>query len=217
MRESSKKFALPPKRMSSSSGSSRPIYFPDSDFSRRKIPVTRQPAQEWFRVHRSDLPAIQFGIHAHHRFSHPKSLFPVLYLGGSVPTCLWEYFGDEMFGRNRVISAGRWDGCSLSRVDVPQLGVCALGRAKTRDAMGVDKGSLLASDLNVPQSWALAIQEHPLAFGAIKYNSRFIDKPCLALFDRSGLRAMLRETLLGTLNSLDAAVNWLDARKVSLV
>ena len=203
--------------MSSSSTPIRPLYMPVLDFSSRSVPVTHQAARSWFRVHRTGALAVQFGIHAHHRFSHPKSPFPLLYVGGSIPTCLWEYFGDDVFGGNRVISARKWDGCSLSKIEVPQLIVCAFGQESTRDSMGVDKASLLSTDLAVPQAWALAVQEHPSAFGAIKYNSRFIDQQCLALFDRSGMRAKIRETLLGPLNSLDAAVNWLDSRKASLV
>lgn len=203
--------------MSSSSPPIRPLYLPALDFSGRSIPVTSQAARIWFRVHRSGTLAVQFGIHDHHRFSHPKSPFPLLYVGASIPTCLWEYFGDDVFGGSRVISARKWDGCSLSRIEVPQLVVCALGQESTRDAMGVDKASLMSTDLTIPQAWALAVQEHPSAFEAIKYNGRFIDQPCLALFDRSGMKAKIRETLLGPLNNLDAAVNWLDTRKASLV
>jgi hypothetical protein len=47
--------------------------------------------------------------------------------------------------------------------------------------------------------------------------SRFIDQPCLALFDRGGMAARLQVTPLGPLNNLDAAVDWLDDHKVSLV
>ena len=83
--------------------------------------------------------------------------------------------------------------------------------------MGVDKASLLAADFGFPQAWGLAVQQHPAAFEAIKYSSRFIDQPCLALFDRGGMAARLQETLLGELKSLDAAVDWLDEHKVALV
>jgi len=100
---------------------------------------------------------------------------------------------------------------------VPQLRVCAVSQELTRDAMEVDKASLLATDLSVPQAWGLAVQQHPAAFDGIKYSSRFINQPCLALFDRGGMAAQLQETLLGSLNNLDAAVDWLDERKAALV
>jgi hypothetical protein len=51
----------------------------------------------------------------------------------------------------------------------------------------------------------------------MKYSSRFLDQPCLALFDRGGMAARLQVTPLGPWNSLDAAVDWLDERKAALV
>jgi hypothetical protein len=141
----------------------------------------------------------------------------LVYVGASIPACFWEYFGDDVFGGGRVISAAKWNGCSVSRIVVPQLKVCAVSQEPTRDAMGVDKASLLATDLSTPQAWGLAVQEHPAAFEAIKYSSRFIDLPCLALFDRGGMPARLQVTLLGPLSSIDAAADWLDERKAALV
>jgi hypothetical protein len=116
-----------------------------------------------------------------------------------------------------VISAAKWNGCSLSQIAVPQLKVCAVSQEPTRDAMGVDKASLLAADLSIPQAWGLAVQQHPAGFEAIKYSSRFVDQPCLALFDRGGMAAQLQETLLGPLNSVETGVDWLDERKAALV
>lgn len=195
----------------------RPLYRPGADFEQRTIPVTRQPQRTWFRVHRSDSPALAFGKSLHHRFSHPDGPFPVLYLGASIPTSLWEYFGDDVFRGERVIAAGKWSGCCLSQLSVPQLKVCAVTLEATREAMGVDKASLLAVDLGIPQAWALAVQQHPAGFEAIKYTSRFVDQPCLALFDRGGMEARIRVKSLGALSTLDAAVDWLDERKAALV
>lgn len=195
----------------------RPLYQPGADFNQRAIPVTRQPQRNWFRVHRSGSPAVQFGICPHHRFSHPQCAFPLLYVGASLSVCLWEYFGDDVFGGQRVISAAKWNGCSLSRIVVPPMKVCAVSLEPTRDAMVVDKASLLATNPGIPRAWGLAVQQHPAAFDAIKYSSRFIDQPCLALFDRGGMAARLKETLLGPLNNVAAAVDWLDERKAALV
>ncbi len=131
--------------------------------------------------------------------------------------CLWEYFGDDVLGGRHVISSHKWDGCSLSRINIPQVKACAVSLEATRNAIGVDKGSLLAADLRVPQAWGLAVQQHPAGFEAIKYSSRFIDPPCVALFDRGGLGTRLQETLLGELNALDDAVGWLAEHNVALV
>ena len=190
---------------------------PGADFHQRMIPVTRQPRRLWFRVHKTGTPAVAFGKFPHHRFSHPHCPFPLLYLGATPQTCLWEYFGDEVFHGQRVISAAKWGGCRLSQVLVPDLKVCAVSQERTRDAMSVDRASLMAADLNIPQAWGLAVQEHPAAFEAIQYSSRFLDQSCLVLFDRDGLSAKLRETRLGCLADLDAAVDWLEERKTALV
>lgn len=202
--------------MSNNPGS-RPSYLPGRDFDQLAVPITRQPRRNWFRVHRSGISAIQFGIRAHHRFSHASSPFPLLYVGASLSVCLWEYFGDEIFGGRHVISAARWNSCSVSRITVPALKVCAVSLEATRNVLGVDKASLLAADISIPQQWGLAVQRHPATFEGIKYSSRFVNQPCLALFDRGRLAARLQETLLGELQDIDAAVEWLDEREAALV
>ncbi len=189
---------------------------PAIDFDKRLIPVTRQPQPLWFRVHKTGSPAILFGKFSHHRFSHPHCPFPLLYLGATIRTCLWEFFGDDVFLGQRAIPAGKWRGSCLSQIVIPELKVCAVNREQTRDAMSVDKASLLAADLAIPQAWGLAVQTHPAGFEGIKYASRFLDQPCLALFDRGGQESRLRVKSLGPLSSLDAAVDWLDERKVAL-
>jgi len=194
----------------------RPQLRPGADFDQRLIPLTRQPQRIWFRVHKMGSRAVWFGKLPHHRFSHPNSPFPLLYVGATIQTCLWEYFGDDVFHGKRAISSGKWQGCCLSQIVVPELKVCAVGQERTRDAMSVDKASLLAADLSLPQAWGLAIQRHPAGFEAIKYSSRFVDQPCLAWFDRGGLQAKLRAKPLGVLTTLDAAVDWLE-RKAALV
>ena len=195
----------------------RDSYLPGSAFNSLSIPMSRQPKRHWFRVHRSERPAIDFGIRPHHRFSHPESPFPLLYVGGSLSTCLWEYFGDDVFRGRQVISRVKWDGCSLSRIEVAQLRVCSMGDGKTREAMRVDVSAVYNADLQTPQSWSLAIQRHPSGFEAIRYLSRFSDEPCLAVFDRSGIQDRLKETPMGSLNELDEAVQWLTERGAALV
>lgn len=83
--------------------------------------------------------------------------------------------------------------------------------------MGVDKASLLAADIRIPQLWGLALQQHPAAFEAIKFSSRFVHQPCLALFDRGEMADRLHETLLGDLNDIDAAADWLDQQDAALI
>jgi RES domain len=153
----------------------------------------------------------------HHRFSHPENPFPILYLAATLPACLWEVFGDDLFKGGRAISAARWDGCALSEMEVPPLRCCAVSLASTREAMSVDKATLMAADLGHPQAWSLAIQRHPVGFEAIQYTSRFLDQTCLAVFERQSIRESLASRTLGLLNDLDAAVEWLDQRNAALV
>lgn len=194
----------------------RPLYQPGADFGRLAIPITRQAQRNWYRVHRASSPAVEFGVRSHHRFSHPSSPFPLFYVGASLQTCLWEYFGDDILGGNRVIAGAKWSGCCLSQIAVPSLNVCALSQEPTRDVMGMHKASLMATDLTVPQAWGLAVQEHPAAFEAIKYSSRFVDQPCLALCDRGGMPGRLQVKPLGSLSNLNAAVDWLDQHRAAL-
>ncbi len=190
---------------------------PGADFERLPIPITRQPRRTWFRVHRAGASPIAFGKFPHHRFSHRDCSYPLLYVGATIQTCLWEVFGDDIFQGRRTISEGKWRGSHLSQITVPELGVCAVTLERTRETMGVDRASLLAADLAVPQAWGLAVQRHPAAFQGIKYASRFIDQACLALFDRGGLHAQLNVRDLGALSELDAAVDWLHDRQAALV
>ena len=203
--------------MPSKPKAARTLLRPGRDFDQKHIPITRQPLRRWFRVHKSGSSALYFGTFPHHRFSHPSCPFPLLYLGASIQTSLWEVFGDDVFLDRRTISKTKWQQRSVSQITVPELKLCAVSLEPTRDAMGVDKASLLAADLTIPQAWCLAVQQHPAAFQALKYTSRFIDQPCLALFDRGGLQAQLEVTHLGALNHLEAAVDWLHERQAALV
>jgi len=203
--------------MSSDPQPGRTLLLPAADFDRLGIPVTRQPRRSWFRVHSSGRSAVFFGRLPHHRFSHPDCPYALLYVGATIQTSLWEVFGDDILGGKCVISEGRWRGSSVSRMTVPEIQVCALNNARTREAMRVDKASLMASDLAMPQAWGLAVQRHPAGFQAIKYSSRFVDQACLALFDRDAILPQLKVTHLGSLSDLETAMDWLHERKAALV
>jgi hypothetical protein len=203
--------------MPGESGRHRALLKPAADFASRRIPVARPVARTWYRVHWSDRDPLEFGLHSYHRFSHPEAPHPVLYLGGTMQTCLWEVFGDDVFQRRRTIALTRWEGRSVSRITVPAVRTCAISATRTRSAMAVDKGSLLSADLEIPQAWRLAIQRHPANFEAIQFTSRFVDQPCLAVFGTTGMNARLKTRLLGDLINLDEAVEWLQAQKMALV
>lgn len=197
--------------------STRRLLRPTKGFPQREIPSYRLPKGTWYRIHRSDRSALEFGLKPFHRFSHPDCPHPVLYLGSSVSTCLWEVFGDDVFQNERAIALSRWGCYSLSAIKVPKVNLCALDTEQTRSAAGVDKGSLLAANLHIPQAWGLAIQKHPAGFQGIQYTSRFSDHTCLALFELPEIVRGLKSKSLGPVGNHKTAIDWLDHQKVVLV
>jgi hypothetical protein len=160
--------------MSSKPAPSRAFLLPGADFDQRPIPVTRQPLRTWFRVHRAGSPPILFGRFPHHRFSHPDCPYPLLYVGATIQTCLWEVFGDDIFQGKRTISEGKWRGSCVSQITVPEVGVCAVTLERTRDAMSEPGGSSsVGSGGATPPGWLSGHQilqplHGPALFGLIR-------------------------------------------------
>ena len=194
----------------------RNLRLPPAGFNGIKIPRTRQPVRNWFRVHLSQSPAIYFWLNTSHRFSHKECPYPFLYLAADIDTCLFERFGDKAYDQQKAIAQSLLQAHSVSAIRVPAAYVCDLTRATTLSALMVDLSALMHNDLATPQQWGLAIQRHPANYQAIKFKSRFNGKACLALFQRDGMETRLQETPLGTLSNDDEAVDWLDKHKVSL-
>jgi hypothetical protein len=200
----------------SNNPSVRPLRLPPADFDRIKVPRTRQPARNWYRVHQSRYPAVFFSLNNQHRFSHDACSYPFLYLAADIETCLFERFGDKTYNEQKTIAQSLWEAHSVSTVQVPEIRLCDLTNAKTLSAMMVDLSALMHTDVSTPQTWGRAIQAHPANFQAIKFKSRFNGKACLALFGRAGMEEQLKGTLLGTLSKNETAVNWLAKHRVSL-
>src|SRR6266567_3494809 len=194
----------------------RTLRLPSADLGSVRIPKARQPKRLWFRVHPSKYRATHFSLKDIHRFSHPECLFPVLYLGTDIATCLFETFADKIYDRKKAVAYSLWRTRSVSAIAVPEIHVCDLTNAKTLSALMVDLGALMHNELKTPQEWGLAIQRHPANFQGIKFRSRYNHKVCLALFQRDGIEKQIRETALGALAINDAAADWLHNHKVSL-
>jgi hypothetical protein len=167
-------------------------------------------------VHQSKYSALFFSLNSGHRFSHPESPFPCLYLAADIHTCLFERFGDQTYANHMAIAESIWNAHSLSRVQVPLLNVCDLTSSKTLSSLKVDLSTLMHHDLALPQEWGLALQRHPAGFQGIQFRSRLNGKRCLVLFKREGLEKRLRDTILDTLPNQQDAVDWLDKHEVSL-
>jgi RES domain len=194
----------------------RTLRFPLANFDYLKVPRTRLPTRNWFKVHQACFSARYFSLNTTHRFSHKDCLYPLLYLAVDVDTCLFERFGDEVYDRQKSLAKSLWDACGVSTIQMPEIHVCDLTKPETLSALRVDLTALTNEKLTIPQEWGLAIQRHPANFQGIKFESRFNDRACLALFGRNGIEKCLRETPLGPLSSHDAAGVWLDKHKVRL-
>ncbi len=194
----------------------RTLRLPPANFSGIKIPETRQPTRNWFRVHQSRHSAAYFSLDTNHRFSHKDCPCSLLYLGVDVDTCLFERFGDLAYDNQNAIPQSLWAAHSASLVQVPEIHSCDLTNAKTLSALMVDLSALMHNEVSTPQEWGLAVQSHPGNFQAIKFKSRFNGKACLALFQRDGIETRLKESALDTLPNNDTALDWLAKHKVSL-
>jgi hypothetical protein len=190
----------------------RRTYLPPKDFESRSLKTCTLPAKTWIRVHRK--PPVYFGKNSNNRFTPVDSPFGVLYAGEEINTALYEVFGDEMLEKDCRIRLGKWRSNKVSALAVPEVTVCDLSDEQVRTAIRVEKATLLSTDFEITQAWALAIMTHPAAVDGIQYESRFHGK-CLALFDRREL--MIPTHLLGELIDLREAEAFLDKYQVALV
>ena len=195
---------------------SRPIHLPATDFHLKPLPVSVLNTLEAYRVHSVKFPAISFRLNPNHRFSHPAAPGGLLYLGEDLETCLWECFGDEILSHSAIAKVD-W-GKRLSIIaSTTQLRICDLTILSVRRTLALDLSAMKHTELDVPQAWGLAIQNHPDAVDGVRYSSRFTGNPCTVLFERPGLAAQLRETPVSLLAELDTADDFLDANSIALV
>lgn len=62
----------------------------------------------------------------------------------------------------------------------------------------------------------MAVPQGPAGFQGIKYTRRLVGQPCLALFNREGLKSRLEVKPLGDWEALDEAADWLHDRGAAL-
>ena len=193
----------------------RTLRLPPADLSKRAVPLTRQSAGCWLRIHAAGVSPIDFSLKGYHRFSHSACKHQILYLGGAVQTCLWERFGDVVLDNLHVVPRSLWMSAYVSEIRLPALKVCDLTKVRTRAVLMVDLTALMSHELAVPQAWSLAIQQHPAGFEAIRFLSRWNQLPCLALFNQANLK--LKTKLTSPLVGSREAANWIERHKISLV
>ena len=196
---------------------SRPIHRPLPDFAENDLPVTAYPARKLWRLHEKGLRAINFSLNPEHRFSHGDCPCKVLYLGEAFTTCIWERFGDDILNAGSPVSLKLWTTRSISQVDVPALKLCDLTDETTATRAKVDLSALTSADLTVPQGWGLTIQRHAAQFDGLRYLSRFDRKPCIALFERTGIAAKQSETAFGDLPDSSDGDDFLTQHRITLI
>jgi len=174
----------------SSSPAVRTLRLPAPGFDKLKIPRTRQPGRNWFRVHQTVHSSRYFSLNPAHRFSHKDGA--------------------------KALPQSLWDAHSVSLLQVPEICLCDLTKPETLSALRVDLTALMNEKLDVPQEWGVAIQKHPSNFQGIKYKSRFNDRACLAVFQRDGLEKSMPDSALGALSAVDEAADWLNKHRVRL-
>jgi hypothetical protein len=197
---------------------SRPIRLPTADFDQKPLPLVSLNGLEVLRVHGMKYPAIQFRLNETHRFSHLAAPGGLLYSGEDLETCLWECFGEEILNPVAMISRAIWDSRKLSKIiSRASFKICDLTQLSTRRFLGLDLSALKHTELDVPQAWGLAIQNHPDAADGLRYLSRFTGRPCLVLFERPGISAKLKEIPLALLPNLDETEKFLEANSIVIV
>lgn len=195
----------------------RPVRLPAPEFSTLDVPVTPYPARELWRLHGQGQSALYFSINPEHRFSHAGCPAKLLYLGEELTTCIWERFGDDILNVDFRVPMGLWMTRALSRITTPALHLCDLTDELTRSRAKVDVSALTHTDLSVPKTWGLAIQQHPANFDGLRYRSRFDNQPCIALFERAPLVPQLHETSVGDLADAAEADAFITQHTISLI
>jgi hypothetical protein len=198
----------------------RPVYLPPKDFGSRAIPAKPQKATEWFRLYPKGSHPVYFSKNENHRYSPLAGPCGVLYVGADPETCIMEIYGDRIYGfrrRNQKVELpdSDWRSRHLALLAVPALTICDLTDRKTLQECRVDAAALVHPRLAVPQAWAIAIMQHPANFAGIRFQSRFTNGPCLALFDRaSGVKVKRK---LGALPARPEGAQIIDRFEVALV
>jgi hypothetical protein len=146
----------------------------------------------WHRLCRVEFPS-RFFASKGSRLTPISGDFPCVYLAVDQETTVAEVWGDRFAAQRAngddlyVIprqQALRWN--YLQTTGLPEdLRLCDLTQPDTRLALGIDAGTLYATNLQLPQLWAERIARHPSRFDGIVYRSRHTDLACLVLWNRA--------------------------------
>jgi hypothetical protein len=197
---------------------SRPIRLPAKDFAKKPLPFETIAGFKALRLHGATRPAVQFRSVPAQRFSHPASTRDLIYLGEDLETCLWESFGDAILNPGSVISRSIWMTRQVSEIYASaKLRLCDLTDHKTRTILKVDLSALKHTELQIPQTWGLAIMSHPEAVDGFYYASRFTGRRCAVLFGGNRIASILESKSVGALTDLEESGPFLEENEIALV
>lgn len=113
-----------------------------------------------------------------------------LYLAETQETAFRELYGDLLWTARQNSAFARITDTELEeRVFIPvatrDLVLCDLVSKNAAEAIGFDAGTLYASDLKFPQTFAERIYHHPRKVDGIRYRSRHSSEECVVIWERS--------------------------------
>jgi hypothetical protein len=171
---------------------------PPSDFDRFRLPFVRAKGP-WFRIHPANLSAAHFSKSGDNRFDDPLGKYGTLYVALDFHGAFIETAGHRTGIRlvTRTWLEERALSTVTSRPPLKLVDLTGPGLPK----LGADS-RLFTGDYRLSQSWGRAIWAHPSRPDGILYLSRHDpSRRSVAIFDRRGIRAILRYLSAGTLLS----------------
>lgn len=133
-------------------------------------PLLLRTDRGWYRSHRLDLDALNFGRTARNRFDDPDKRYGVLYVAEDEHGAFIETFG-RVTG-TRVVTFSTMSAYGLTRV-VPDRALTLVNLADSGGLarLGAD-GRLCTGDRSVAQRWSRALRVHPAKPDGLYYPAR---------------------------------------------
>lgn len=156
---------------------------PPPDLQDRE-PILLKTEQIWYRSHRLDVEALNFGRTARNRFDDPDRQYGVLYVAEDEHGAFIETFG-QVTG-TRVVTMSAMNGAGLTRV-VPDRPLTLVNFADSGGLarLGAD-GRLCNCDRSVARRWSRALRDHPARPDGLYYLARHDPaRRAVALFDHA--------------------------------
>jgi hypothetical protein len=172
---------------------------PPADFGKRRVPVKELDlaAAPLLRVHRSANEPVFFNRRSASasvfRFDAPADQYGVLYAAPTLSACLFDTVIRNTFeGGTLPLQVDEADLIcrSVSRIERGEpLRLRLADFTRSLAPLGGNALIMSCDDYAGPNQWSLAVHVHPQQLDGIYFRSRYSQEPCVAVFDRVGIRA----------------------------